>query len=87
MQPAPLSDVLLHAVRLKRCLVAIVVIAVPVSADELDHAVPSMAGWAIAVASMPIVLLVDRLDKHRRRARGAEQQGRTALPGAGFRVG
>jgi magnesium-transporting ATPase (P-type) len=36
-------------------------------ARELEHANPPLAGWLIALASMPVVLAVDWLDKHRRR--------------------
>jgi magnesium-transporting ATPase (P-type) len=42
---------------------------VPPLADALDHAFPTALGVAIAVASMPAVLAVDRLDKRLRRRR------------------
>lgn len=37
-------------------------------ADELGHANPPLWGWAVGLASIAAVLLVDRIDKHRRRA-------------------
>jgi magnesium-transporting ATPase (P-type) len=38
-------------------------------ARELEHANPPVAGWAVALASMPVMFAVDWLDKHRRRRR------------------
>ena len=37
-------------------------------ADELGHANPPLWGWVVGFASIAVVLLVDRIDKHRRRA-------------------
>ncbi len=49
---------------------ALVVLLVAPAADLLDHASPPLWGWLVAVASMPVVLLVDALDKrHRGRQR------------------
>jgi magnesium-transporting ATPase (P-type) len=36
-------------------------------ARELEHANPPLAGWVVALASMPVMFAVDWLDKHRRR--------------------
>lgn len=40
---------------------------VPPVADLLGHAPPPLAGWAVAAATAPAVLLVDHLDKRHRR--------------------
>ena len=49
---------------------SLVVLFVPVIADELGHASPPLAGWLVALASPGVVLLVDRIDKrHRQRRR------------------
>lgn len=41
----------------------------PSVADILGQASPPLAGWAVALASMPILLAVDALDKHLRARR------------------
>lgn len=41
----------------------------PAVADILGQANPPLAGWAVALASMPILLAVDALDKHLRARR------------------
>jgi magnesium-transporting ATPase (P-type) len=41
----------------------------PAVADLLGHASPPLAGWAVALASMPILIAVDALDKHLRARR------------------
>ena len=46
-----------------------VALLVPPIADQLDQAVPTPVGIAVAVAAWPIMLVVDSLDKHRRRGR------------------
>jgi calcium-translocating P-type ATPase len=51
-------------------LFSVVVLVVPWIALQLDHDMPSLVGWTIALASAPVVLLVDRADKHHRRRRG-----------------
>ena len=49
-------------------------------ARELEHANPPLAGWAVAFASIPLVLAVDWLDKHHRRRHPATvASGPTAL--------
>ena len=45
---------------------ALVVLLVPLFADRLDQANPPLWGWVVAVASMPLVLMVDALEKHHR---------------------
>ena len=45
----------------------------PSFADLLDHAPPSLAGWAVALLAAPAVLLADAIDKSRRETR---RQGR-----------
>lgn len=47
-------------------------------ADELGHASPPLIGWVVAALSMGAVLLVDAVDKSRRRRVGAGK-GRSAL--------
>jgi magnesium-transporting ATPase (P-type) len=42
-------------------------IFVPAIASVLDQALPSVACWAVAIASAPLLLAVDALDKTRRR--------------------
>jgi len=44
---------------------------VPPVADLLDQAIPPLAGFLVAVAAAPLVLLVDRLDKQLRAGRHA----------------
>ncbi|MEX0847124.1 MAG: cation-transporting P-type ATPase [Ilumatobacteraceae bacterium] len=47
---------------------ALTVLLVPWFASHLGHASPPLWGWAVAAASIPLVLAVDALDKrHRRR--------------------
>ena len=48
---------------------SLVVLFVGPLARQLDQANPPAIGWAIAVGSMALVLLVDAVDKRRRRAR------------------
>jgi calcium-translocating P-type ATPase len=48
---------------------AMVVLFVGPIADLLDHSSPPLWGWVAGLASMPLLLAVDALDKHRRRAR------------------
>lgn len=48
---------------------ALVVLFVAPIADLLDHSSPPLWGWVAGLASMPLLLAVDALDKHRRRAR------------------
>ncbi|MFN8022248.1 MAG: cation-transporting P-type ATPase [Acidimicrobiales bacterium] len=61
---------------------ALAVVLIGPAADLLDHASPPLWGWLAAVASMPVMLLVDALDKHHRRAasvrtaRGRVRRGR-----------
>jgi magnesium-transporting ATPase (P-type) len=43
------------------------VLFVPPIATKLEHANPPLAGWAVALAAIPLVLTVDWLDKRRRR--------------------
>jgi calcium-translocating P-type ATPase len=45
---------------------ALTVLLVPPFARGLDHASPPMWGWAVAFASMPVLLMVDAADKRRR---------------------
>jgi hypothetical protein len=47
--------------------IAGVFLFVPGLASLLDQALPSVAGWAVALASAPAMLAVDALDKARRR--------------------
>ena len=46
---------------------SLAVLLVPAIADLLDHANPPLAGWLVALASAPLVLAVDALDKRLRR--------------------
>lgn len=46
---------------------SLVVLLVGPIARQLEHANPPAAGWLVALASMPLLLLVDALDKRRRR--------------------
>lgn len=47
--------------------VSLAVLLIDPIATELEHASPSLVGWAVAAAAIPAVLAVDALDKHRRR--------------------
>jgi magnesium-transporting ATPase (P-type) len=47
-----------------------VVLLIPAIAAVLGHAPPPLLGWAVALASAAILLLVDAVDKARRRPRG-----------------
>jgi magnesium-transporting ATPase (P-type) len=47
---------------------ALTVLWVAPIAGELDHANPPLWGWALAIASIPLLLLVDALEKRRRAA-------------------
>ena len=52
---------------------ALAVLWIAPIASGLDHANPPLWGWVVAVTSMPLVLLVDAIDKrHRRRGQPAE---------------
>jgi magnesium-transporting ATPase (P-type) len=57
--------------------ISLVVLLVPAVADQLGHAAPPPAGWAVAVLSMPVVVGVDAAVKHRRRLRA---RGRPPVP-------
>ncbi len=48
---------------------AFVVLFVPWLAHGLDHACPPMWGWVVAIGAMPLVLLVDAIEKRLRRHR------------------
>jgi magnesium-transporting ATPase (P-type) len=56
---------------------SLVVLFVPPIADELGHASPPAVGWAVASASIAVLLAVDLLDKHfrarSRRRRSAQE--------------
>jgi len=45
---------------------ALTVVWVAPIAHQLDQANPPLWGWAVALAAMPVVLVVDALEKHRR---------------------
>jgi calcium-translocating P-type ATPase len=61
---------------------ALVVLLVPAIAGMLDQANPPLWGWAVAVATMPLMLIVDALDKRHRRRRSIR---RSASAGADSR--
>ncbi len=46
---------------------ALAVLFIPPIADELDQANPPWQGWLVAVLTWPIVIVVDVIDKYRRR--------------------
>jgi magnesium-transporting ATPase (P-type) len=48
-------------------LVVLAVLLPPAVADELEHAAPPAVGWAVALLSMPVLLVVDALVKRRAR--------------------
>jgi magnesium-transporting ATPase (P-type) len=48
---------------------SLVVLLVPPIARHFDHAAPPPVGWLIAIGSAPLLLLVDAIDKGRRRGR------------------
>ncbi|HEX4983407.1 MAG TPA: cation-transporting P-type ATPase [Ilumatobacteraceae bacterium] len=50
---------------------ALFVLFVGPVARELDQASPPLAGWLVALASIPVMFGVDWLDKHRRRRRAS----------------
>jgi magnesium-transporting ATPase (P-type) len=50
-------------------LIAASFVFVPVVADLLGHAPPSMAGWVVATLSAVVVLLADTLYKQLKRSR------------------
>ncbi|MAT04889.1 MAG: haloacid dehalogenase [Acidimicrobiaceae bacterium] len=51
------------------------VIGIPLIADELGHAMPSVTGWCGALAAPFVVIAADTADKHRRRRRHDEASG------------
>jgi calcium-translocating P-type ATPase len=66
-------------------------LAVPPVADLLGGAWPDPLGWSLAACAIPLVLLADAADKHRRRARsqsarllrcGSGEENATLWPGA-----
>jgi magnesium-transporting ATPase (P-type) len=59
---------LLIAAATVEVLFSFVVLFVPFLADELDHAPPPAAGWAVAILSAGVLLAVDAASKRRRRA-------------------
>jgi magnesium-transporting ATPase (P-type) len=59
---------------------SIVVLFVTPVADELGHAAPPPAGWAIAVLSAGAVLVIDALDKRRRASLRAAGHSRAEQP-------
>jgi magnesium-transporting ATPase (P-type) len=54
---------------------SLLVLFVDPIARELEQANPPLAGWAVALASIPLVLVVDSLDKHRRQQRRSRPDG------------
>jgi magnesium-transporting ATPase (P-type) len=62
---------------------SVAVLAVPWIAGQLDHAVPTAAGWCIALVSPLIVLAADHTDKRYRRRRSLVE-GRTLGPLSGL---
>ena len=48
---------------------SLIVLFVSPIALEIGHANPPALGWAVAVASAPVLLLVDAIDKRRRERR------------------
>ncbi|GAA2031337.1 cation-transporting P-type ATPase [Agromyces tropicus] len=67
---------------------SLIVLWWPVVAGVLGQANPPLAGWAVALASMPTLLAVDALDKRlrRRRARPHPPAAAGGVPGAGLRA-
>jgi hypothetical protein len=56
---------------------SLAVLLVPVLASALGQQSPTAIGWAVAVASMPLLLAVDALDKaFRRRVAGVASPSR-----------
>ncbi len=60
---------------------ALIVLWVPWFADGLGHASPPWWGWAVAVASMPLMLGVDAVEKRHRTRRRRSVRRRSAGPG------
>jgi hypothetical protein len=56
--------------------ISLAVLFPDVIARELEHAPPSATGWAVAVASAPVLLAVDAL--HKRRTRADQQRRGTS---------
>lgn len=61
------NRLLLGAVSIELAFSLVVVLIGPI-ARELGHAAPPPIGWLLALAAMPVVLVVDVLDKRRRRS-------------------
>jgi hypothetical protein len=62
------NRLLIPAKSIELAFTAAVLFVIPI-ARELEHGNPPLAGWAVAFASLPLVLTVDWLDKHRRQRR------------------
>jgi magnesium-transporting ATPase (P-type) len=62
------NRLLIPAATIELCF-SLLVLFVPRIALELEHASPPLIGWVVAVASIPLVLAVDALDKSARRRR------------------
>jgi magnesium-transporting ATPase (P-type) len=62
------TNPLLIAAASAEALFSLVAVFVPVIADELDHAPPPAAGWAVALVSAGVLLAVDAASKRRHRA-------------------
>jgi magnesium-transporting ATPase (P-type) len=62
---------------------ALAVLLVPPFARGLEHANPPVWGWAMAFASMPLMLLVDGLEKRHRRARSVRRSASAGVDSRG----
>lgn len=61
---------------------SLLVLLVGPLARQLEHANPPAIGWAVAVVSMGLLLLVDALDKrHRQRLRAAHRRDHRRVSG------
>jgi hypothetical protein len=61
-------------------LFSLLAVYLPAVASELGHAGPSRWGWAVALASAPVVLAVDAADKWRRAGTRPAHAGGRAAP-------
>ncbi len=62
---------------------ALIVLLVPVIADMLDQANPPLWGWVMAFTAMPLMLVVDALEKHHRRARSVRRNASAGVDSRG----
>lgn len=62
---------------------ALVVLLVPAIAGMLDQANPPLWGWVMALATMPLMLMADALEKRHRRHRSVRRSASAGVDSRG----